>query len=471
MRRHGGDPARRLWAAARRGLVACAAIAIITAAPAQAAPGVITHYPIPILTTPFNVAAGPDGKIWLVDSGNHPGGTFVGRMTTSGAIAASDLVAFPTTDLGMAAVAGPDGNMWVAQNSHIDRIPIGATQTSDITSFPIAGAGGTGSIVAGPDGRMWFARSRTDVGAITTGGDVTSYPTPNPGEDISGIIVGPDGKLWFGESARITRMSTSGVVGPGDDFPLPAGTDNAVQALALGSDGNVWFTVSYGAIGKITPLGTMTFFNIPTADSLPVGITAGPDGQLWFAERNGDNIGSIPTSATSGADIKEYPVGTSNAGLLYLVAGPDKRVWFNEFNNNRLGAMTTNVDATGGGGSTPPVTPPVTPPTPPPVTPPAKAALPVFSKLVTLPSARVCVSRRLFSIRLRVPASSTVVEAQVSVNGKKVAVRRGKRLRSTVDLRKLPKGRFKVEVVLKLADGRKVRDSRRYRTCVPKHRR
>lgn len=127
-------------------------------------------------------------------------------------------------------------------------------------------------------------------------------------------------------------------------------------------------------------------------------------------------------------------------------------------------------------GTTPPVEPPVPPPpATPPATPaaslPAAAALPVFAKLVALPSTRKCVSRRLFSIRLKVPASSSVVEAIVNVNGKRAAVRRGSRLRSTVDLRSLPKGRFRVEVVLKLADGRKVRDTRRYRTCAPKKRR
>ena len=58
----------------------------------------------------------------------------------------------------------------------------------------------------------------------------------------------------------------------------------------------------------------------------------------------------------------------------------------------------------------------------------------------------------------------------MNVNGKRAAVRRGARLRSTVDLRSLPKGRFRVEVVLKLADGRKVKDNRRYRTCAPKRR-
>ena len=90
---------------------------------------------------------------------------------------------------------------------------------------------------------------------------------------------------------------------------------------------------------------------------------------------------------------------------------------------------------------------------------------------MTLPSTKKCVSRRKFSIRLKVPRGSSVVEATVRVNGKRAAVRRGARLRSTVDLRNLPKGRFRVEVVLKLADGRSVKDVRRYFTCTAKKKR
>jgi streptogramin lyase len=42
--------------------------------------------------------------------------------------------------------------------------------------------------------------------------------------------------------------------------------------------------------------GTITEFPIPTANSQPRGITAGPDGNLWFTESSGDKIGRISTS-------------------------------------------------------------------------------------------------------------------------------------------------------------------------------
>jgi hypothetical protein len=80
---------------------------------------------------------------------------------------------------------------------------------------------------------------------------------------------------------------------------------------------------------------------------------------------------------------------------------------------------------------------------------------------------RSCLSSRKFRIRLRVPKGEHVRSATVFVNGEKVAVRRGKRLTATVNLRGLTKDRYKVRIVLKLADGSKVTGVRRYWTCTP----
>jgi hypothetical protein len=100
----------------------------------------------------------------------------------------------------------------------------------------------------------------------------------------------------------------------------------------------------------------------------------------------------------------------------------------------------------------------------------AAAGTPKVSDVVTFPTARSCASRRRFGIRLRVPKGSSVTQATVKVNGRTVAVRKGARLRSTVDLRNLPKGRFTVAVELKLADGKTVKGTRAYRTCTAKRR-
>src|SRR5882757_2016183 len=68
------------------------------------------------------------------------------------------------------------------------------------------------------------------------------------------------------------------------EFRLPT-ADSTPEGITAGPDGNLWFAEQAGRIGRITPAGVVTeFSNGITADSRPFAITAGPDGNLWFTE-------------------------------------------------------------------------------------------------------------------------------------------------------------------------------------------
>jgi virginiamycin B lyase len=86
----------------------------------------------------------------------------------------------------------------------------------------------------------------------------------------------------------------SGVV---TTYPLPT-PDGRPFELAVGTDGNIWFTeIEGGQVGRVTPSGVIVVFATPTTHSSPAGITAGPEGALWFAEADGNKIGRIQPSA------------------------------------------------------------------------------------------------------------------------------------------------------------------------------
>lgn len=122
----------------------------------------------------------------------------------------------------------------------------------------------------------------------------------------------------------------------------------------------------------------------------------------------------------------------------------------------------------GGGGGTPTGPPPGGPPGGAPATP-VKPTLPKAEKLVKgFPSTKRCLSRRKFSIRLAVPTGVTVSKATVFVSGKRVVVRRGKKLLSAIDLKGLPKGRYTVKIEIVTSDGTKLKATRKYRTCTKK---
>ena len=102
----------------------------------------------------------------------------------------------------------------------------------------------------------------------------------------------------------------------------------------------------------------------------------------------------------------------------------------------------------------------------------APAAGPTVSSggaVAIFPSRRPCASRRAFTIRLRDPRGrERLVSAVVLVNGRRVAVRRGRRLRARIDLRGLPRGTFTVRVIARTDRHRRLTAKRTYRTCAPR---
>src|SRR5439155_25813551 len=91
--------------------------------------------------------------------------------------------------------------------------------------------------------------------------------------------------------------------------------------------------ISAGAAPPAPP--PIVEFAVPTANSFPSAITAGPDGNLWFTEEAGNKIGRI---SPSGA-ISEFPlaVGAMPGGI---VAGPDGNLWFSERGADKIGRIS-----------------------------------------------------------------------------------------------------------------------------------
>ena len=84
------------------------------------------------------------------------------------------------------------------------------------------------------------------------------------------------------------------------------------------------------AITVNSPPGTITEYG--GSLSGPSGITAGPDGNLWFTENGNGKIGKI----TTGGSITEYGGSLSGPGW-GLRVGPDGNLWFTENGNGKVG--------------------------------------------------------------------------------------------------------------------------------------
>jgi hypothetical protein len=88
-------------------------------------------------------------------------------------------------------------------------------------------------------------------------------------------------------------------------------------------------------------------------------------------------------------------------------------------------------------------------------------------RVLVLPAAssRRCTSRRRFVIHVHRPRSVRFRSVTVTVNGKRKVRLRGKRVRTTISLRGLPKGRVKVRILAVTTTGAKAASVRTYHTC------
>jgi streptogramin lyase len=121
------------------------------------------------------------------------------------------------------------------------------------------------------------------------------------------------------------------------EFPVPTINADPI-GISSGPDGNLWFTECVaGKIGKISPAGAITEYPVSFGAS-PTGIIAGPDGNLWFTEPGLNQIGRITTLGT----VAQFPVVSSAADPFGITAGPDGNVWFTEESADKIGKITSS---------------------------------------------------------------------------------------------------------------------------------
>ena len=263
-----------------------------------------------------------------------------------------------------------------------------------IGEFSIPAGSKSYSITAAANGTVWFLENSLNaVGELNPStGVVKSFKIPTANSSPQYIVAGPDKALWFTEFAgqhigRIPMTATSAkqiheYFVPQPNPGLYTGNGANPNGIALGSDGNLYFTDNGGgAIGRITPAGKVTAYNTNEQPSFGGNIERGPNDTLWFTEGGGSppfNAGRVSTSGTpsvteynlpnsahsfaagsdggvwivengnkiarmdtSGHITNEYPIPSAHPGANQITPGPAGTLWFTEVNANQIACITT----------------------------------------------------------------------------------------------------------------------------------
>lgn len=225
---------------------------------------------------------------------------------------------------------GADGNVWftICCNAWgFGKITLDGT----VTVFNVPQEHSGANLVPGPKSRLWYAELFQDIGSIATDGTTTDYQIPIPNEIATSVTIGPDRNIWFSEEQSPGKQMMVGRMRSDGHFFTPFQVSGG-NTMATGSDGRVWIPqINSTSINAVTVTGQNTTYCCLQEPAIQ--IVPGPDGNLWFAEK--DYIGKITTSGT----ITEYSEPTS-LGISSLGVGPDKRIWFTSFNSPWIGRIS-----------------------------------------------------------------------------------------------------------------------------------
>jgi len=254
--------------------------------------GVITEFPVPTANSnPLGISTVGGADAWFTEYNANK----IGHVTSAGVFTEYTI---PTPNSGpWGIISGPTGGYWFVEQlgNKIGFI----SNTGAITEFPIPTASSFPVTIDWvTTDRLWFTEGGANkIGSITLGGVITEFPVPTPGAGLGRIATGYDGfdfvDMWFVEQSadKVGKIDINGNVTEynlqGASFPFD---------VNYAFDGNTYVPEpSSNLIARINPLGAVLEFQVPTPNAQPFGVpqAGGPNGKIWFTERNARSIGTM----------------------------------------------------------------------------------------------------------------------------------------------------------------------------------
>lgn len=189
--------------------------------------------------------------------------------------------------------------------------------------------------------RVWYtAQAAGAVGLLDPDdGSVETIPLGD-GSAPHGVIVGPDEAAWITDSGLNAIVRVDPETFAVERWPLARPGANLNTAV-FDPGGVLWFTGQSGVIGRLDPTRQPPGTTLETIDAPrgrgPYGITATPDGSVFFASLAGNYLGRVVPGETGAYSVEVIEPPTTGQGTRRAWSDSTGMIWTSEWNAGQVG--------------------------------------------------------------------------------------------------------------------------------------
>ena len=199
-------------------------------------------------------------------------------------------------------------------------------------------------VAPAPDGKVWYTAQRQGaLGILDPASGAVEHVPLGDGSAPHGVIAGPDGAAWITDSGLNAMVRYDPASREVTVYPLPEETGYTnLNTAAFDGAGTVWFTGQNGIYGRLDPAsGALEVYDAPEGRG-PYGITATPEGDIYYASLAGSHIARVDTE-TGEATVIEPPTADQGARRVWSDSKGD--IWVSEWNSGQVSRYTPSSGA------------------------------------------------------------------------------------------------------------------------------
>lgn len=190
-------------------------------------------------------------------------------------------------------------------------------------------------VAPAPNGTVWYtAQGLGELGVLDPETGETRHIPLGRFSAPHGVIAGPDGAAWITDGGQNAIVRVDGETEEVTVYPLPEDAPaTRLNTAVFSNDGILWFTGQNGIYGKLDPeTGAIEVFPAPRGRG-PYGITATPNGEIYYASLAGSYVGHVDTE-TGEVTVLEPP--NQNQGARRVWSDSQGRIWVSEWNTGSV---------------------------------------------------------------------------------------------------------------------------------------